>query len=104
MLAQSAAASVHDRCQDLRCLLEVDGGIKSSNIKRVVEAGADIIVVGFSDLQRRRFGVRCGRGASIGNRLIQALSRRFQRNASGMNATAASIAARKTVFGDDAES
>jgi ribulose-phosphate 3-epimerase len=29
-----------------RCLLEVDGGIKSSNIKRVVEAGADTIVVG----------------------------------------------------------
>jgi ribulose-phosphate 3-epimerase len=29
-----------------RCLLEVDGGIKSSNIQRVVEAGADTIVVG----------------------------------------------------------
>jgi ribulose-phosphate 3-epimerase len=29
-----------------RCLLQVDGGIKASNIKRVVEAGADTIVVG----------------------------------------------------------
>jgi ribulose-phosphate 3-epimerase len=29
-----------------RCLLEVDGGIKASNITRVVEAGADTIVVG----------------------------------------------------------
>ena len=29
-----------------RCLLEVDGGIKATNIRRVVEAGADTFVVG----------------------------------------------------------
>lgn len=28
------------------CLLQVDGGIKASNIKRVVDAGADTLVVG----------------------------------------------------------
>ncbi|MDI3339511.1 MAG: ribulose-phosphate 3-epimerase [Sphaerobacter sp.] len=30
----------------LRALIEVDGGIKASNIRRVVEAGADVIVAG----------------------------------------------------------
>jgi ribulose-phosphate 3-epimerase len=30
------------------CLLEVDGGIKASNLRRVVEAGADTIVAGSS--------------------------------------------------------
>lgn len=29
-----------------RCLLQVDGGIKASNIRRAVEAGADTVVVG----------------------------------------------------------
>ena len=29
-----------------RCLLQVDGGIKASNIKRAVDSGADTIVVG----------------------------------------------------------
>lgn len=28
------------------CRLEIDGGVKTSNIKRVVEAGADMVVVG----------------------------------------------------------
>lgn len=28
------------------CLLQVDGGVKASNIRRVIEAGADTIVVG----------------------------------------------------------
>ena len=29
-----------------RCLIEVDGGIKAQNVKRVLDAGAEVIVAG----------------------------------------------------------
>lgn len=37
---------------NLSCELEIDGGVKIDNVKRVVESGADVIVVG-SDLFER---------------------------------------------------
>jgi ribulose-phosphate 3-epimerase len=40
-----ALASLRERCGS-ECLLEVDGGIKTSNVQRVIDAGADVIVAG----------------------------------------------------------
>jgi ribulose-phosphate 3-epimerase len=52
---QTFIPSALDRIRRLRglidernpgCRLEIDGGVKASNIRRVVDAGADMVVVG----------------------------------------------------------
>ena len=39
------------------CLLEVDGGIKPSNVKRVLDAGADVVVAGSAIFGAADYGV-----------------------------------------------